>query len=692
MPRDGSVQYRKRVADNRANYPKYDKVKKLLEQLRVQRQPVLDRILEEKRARRNDWNHFRAKLPQAYQKLPIIIGEAEIPEMIIRIAGLVTKGEPMIQVMPPSGNRADVSKASKEESLLRALFQTIGDQQQRDTWSMGVDGQCAWGESWISMWHEGNYYSEGALRKADEKGADYIKRVNNHMAQEGVPIRLEDHDPMTVFPLWDKRDRLQVLILETEHPYFEIEDVFGYSGVKDSGGNTVDWQRKAIGAPRVPEDSAVGETGPADVNHDRGTWHGGGDQNDGQKVKKVVYLDNEVCCVYINGHVVEEWEHKMKRVPCAYAAGKQTSDRDPKFATAGIADSAIDIAKKIVFFESLMASNAFLHGLPTPFVTNPLASEVGPDGSPMGTRQIKIAEMNLLGQGEEISFPLNEAKLSSDFWQTIDILNGKLSEASLGGFNKALNSDIAGYAIAQVRSMQMSVLSTLYKNARRQWRDLAYMARHVIKEDLSAGVVLRGAIETTEDGVQYRAIHEFGSQHCTDFAIDVEIPEGIMQDEMAERKSAMEMVQAGLWSKRRAMEMTGVEDPAAEDDEIAIDRMLSSDMASQAILDLAYTLVGMRTQSVLQAQNTPFHQMLEQAKQGLLTSAGQPQNQPGQPQNALPGGEPVQQNPAPTVQQPGGPQDGPPAGGVGGQMGAAGVPQIPGGVKGAPQVPVGAPG
>lgn len=664
--------------------PTWGKVQPLLQQLKAERKPRLDKIQEVKRARRNEWNDIVEKIPAAYRKLPFVLGDSDIPEMISRIAGLVAKSEPMPEVLPPSGRLADQHKAAKEEALLHGLRITIQDQQDRDTWSMGIDAQAAWGESWISVWVDSSYFKDEKYHRGkDEKGEDYAARMKHHMSIDGVPIRMEDHDPQTVFPQWGDKETLKKVLIETEHSIYEIEDIFGYVGTTEMDGKTVDWSKRSVGQAQVPPDERSLTLSDNDISHDRGIReHSSTSHDAGRTVKKVVYMDEFACVVFLDGKRVEKWEHGYGCVPMFYAAGKQTSDRDPAWMTQGVADVALVIARQMVIYSAALASTAFLTGFPTPFVKNPMTGATNPTtGLPLG-RDFKLGQINMLGANEEIEFPFLNAHMGEDFYRTLDLLSDKLSSATLGSFNKALGTDIAGYALAQVRSMQMAVLGTLYTNARRQWRKIYYFFRHLIREDLKGGVVLRGAIDETDDGDQFRPIMEYGPDETTDFAIEVTLEEGIIQDEMAERKSAMELGQAGYWSPRRVMEKTGVEDPALEQQEISTHRMLNSPASDEIILNLAMQMASERfAAQQQQSTNTPFNQALQQVKD-QAAGTGQPINQGAEPGNALPGGQPMQQNPAPATPLAGGPTAGPPAGGPSSGQQAMGIPGIPGGVKG----------
>ena len=741
--------------------PSWEQVSKLLTQLKVARQPVNDRIWEAKRAQRGDWEEVLKIIPSAYRKMTMPQDLPQIRDMLQRVTGLISKSPPNPEVMPPSFRPPDVRKASKEEARLNAMRVAIEDQQNRPTYAMGIAAQVSYGESYISVWSdptrmaeedgEDSQDSEGCpecgascdecgpdchcqdgppvasakdggddesgestaddetgagettgnsyKRGKNESGAKYSQKYRDTMLRRGIPIVFHDHDPQTVYPLVADRERLALVIVESEHQPYEINVGMGYSAVKDPDGKVREWLKTGTvwSEPFVPDEGRrQGSTEIVDHNHDNGTPN----TTSGKPTKphkKTMFMDPWTYQCYLDGILVEEWRHNWGIVPMFIAAGEQTSDRDPRYASAGIADGALAVAKQIVFFSAVLASNAMQHGWPTPFVRNPSSGLIDPvTGSPL-TRKIHLGEMNMLGPGEDIEFPYLQSHMMPDFFRHMDYLTSQLEGATLSNFGKAIGSDIAGYAIAQIRAMQMSVLSQIYTNASRQWRQIFAFLRWMIRTEFPGGVWLPGAVDETEDGTQYRPILEYSAQDCTEFAINVHIEEGIPQDEMAERKSSLEMVQGGLWSKRRAMERTGVEDPSLESDEISTDRLLGSPAFDQLVLQLATQLAAERYVATRQDESSPFSQALDAARQKLLgapppggsppppggsppAGAGTFANQGAQPVNANPGGQPIQQNPpAPPPPQPGGPSQGPPAEGI--PLGSLGIPGIPGGVQ-----------
>lgn len=672
----------------------YTEVTEILEQLKKQRQPVIDRIWRNKRALRGQWEDVMQVIPRSYRRMLVPPDLPQVRDMVFRVAGLVKKHPPAFEVMPPSGRPADVNKAAKEEARLHALRMEIADQQNRDAYAMGIDAQISWGESWISVMPDGRRmsysdeqtsedyqgYVTGFKRGEDESAEEYKERYSALMADGGLPLIVEDHDPQTVFPSWTDGERLGLCLLESEHVPLDINLGFGYKPIRNENGKTIDWKRTTLSEPYVPNDSRMGAEGRAiDHQRDTGTPTGGAAPVD-SPVKKVVWMDPWTYQCWLDGILVEEWQHNFGIVPMFFAAGGESSDRDPAWATHSIVDPALTIARQVVLFSAILASNAMQHGFPTPFLKNPEHGLVHPaSGEPL-TRRVALGEMNLLGPAEEIEFPYLQANMVPDFFRYLDFLNGTLEQSTLSNFGKALGTDIAGYAIAQIRSMQMSVLSPVYTNAARQWRNIAYFERHIIRNVFPGGLFLRGAIETTEvEGkeVQYRPVLEYSKKHCTDFSINVHIEEGIMQDEIAERKSALEMMEAGVWSPRRVMEATGVEDSYAEQQEIDLHRTLRSPAADEIKLQMATQIATERMEASRTQKSSPFYQALEQSKQSYLSGGGQFRNQGATPENAGPDGTPLNQQGERRTPQ---------------RRRDAQVPRLPGGVEGVHQTPVGAPG
>lgn len=685
MARDAVLKPVTRPDDYQA--PNFADTKALLATLKKQRQPVIDRMWELKRARRGQWDDVVSHIPAAYRKMLLPPDLPQLRDMINRVAGLIAKQEPNVEVMPPSGAPSDVEKASKEEARLHAMRIQVADQQDRDPYAMGIDAQVSWGESWIGVYPDPRRLDDPDYARGKDEDADAYKgRHKQLMADGGVPICIDDFDPQTVFPFFGDRSQLAVVIIESEHLGLDVEVGMGYHPVKGKDGETAEWIKHGhtLSEPYVASDARAGSDGRAiDTTHDRGTSAGATALD--RAIKKVMYMDPWVYQCYLDGVLVEEWEHNFGIVPMFPAYGEQTSDRDPGWQSHGIIDPALAIAKQVVMFSAIIASNAMQHGFPTPFLKNPQHGLVDPRTNQPLTRAVKFGDMNLLGTNEEIQFPFLEGAQMPQFFQYMDYLNGVMESSTLSNFGKAIGSDIAGYAIAQIRSMQLSVLSPIYKNATRQWRKIFYFLRHIVKTTFPAGLFLRGAVEENDDGNQFRPIMEYSKKDCTDFSINVHIDEGIAQDEMAERKSALEMHGAGIWSIRRVMEKTGVEDPAAERQEIDTDRTLNSPASDQMVLAMAQQIMTERQAATQQDQQSPFNQALNQAKQTYMGGGGQFQNQAGAPANADGAGPLNQQPDSPPAPQQGGPTAGP-------KMDDMGIPEIPGGVKGAPQVPVGSPG
>jgi len=662
-----------------ANYepPDYTHVQAIADVLRRNRQGTIDKMWARKRARRGEWAEVVRHIPASYRKILLPPDLPQINDMINRIAGLVSKEPPVCQVMPPNGRDHDVKAASKEEACLNAVRIQIADQQDRDPYAMGVDSQIALGESWIGVFPDPKRFNDKDYeRQKGEDASDYLERYKETMADCGIPIRMIDFDPQTVLAFRTDDERVSVVIVETEHQGIDIDIGLGYKPLRKDDGTVREWvDVGTLSEPYVGSESRDGETaGVVDTTHDRGRMTSTLPIID-RPVRKVLYSDCWTYQLYLDGILVEQWEHDYGIVPFFPAGGEQSSDRDPSWQNQSIVDPALAIAKQVILFSAILAANAMQHGFPTPFLKNPAHGLIGLDGLPL-TRTVQLGEMNLLGPNEEIEFPYLEAQMMPDFFKYMEYLSSTLEASTLSNFGQALGTDMAGYAIAQIRSQQMSVLAPIYKNAEKQWRKIYYFCRFLVKHEFPSGLYLRGAVEETTDGEQYRPLMEYDEKRVTKYAIECHISEGIKQDEIANRKSAIEMKDSGIWSPRRAMEETGVEDPHAEMTEIKLYRQTNSPAYDQMVLTLAQDMATQRAQMIRdQSMNTPFAQALNQAKQTYMGGGGQFQNQQSQPVNAQPGGQPTQQNMPVKEPQMGGPTAG------AGDLSEFGVPEMPGGVE-----------
>lgn len=662
--------------------PDFKAVQRLAAHVREQRGPRFEQIIAARKAIRGDWQDVLSKIPQAFRGIHPSPDVPEIRDMLRRIVGRIARERLDVQVIPPTGRVEDVKKAALEEARFRAFVPAIEEQQQQPVYTLGIDSQCSWGESWISVWPDPTRVSLREFqRKKDEEAKQYIRRVQQAMAYGNMPIKVIVHDPLTVLP-YETEDRLAFVIIESQHPVEDINLGLGYLPVFN--GMKTEWvDGSTVGIP-YPLLEALGSS--ESIDRPPAVSPGGSAPSSGKLVRSHIYIDDRVYQRYLDGILVEQWMHNFGYVPVFPAWGIRSSDNDPSVRSVGIIDTAITIGRQIVFFAAVLASNAMQHGWPTPFVENPEGGVVaGPGETPL-TREIVLGKINFLGPGEKITFPFLEARMMPDFYRYLDYLTSAFEGSTLGTFRGTVNSDTSGYAVAQVRAMQETILAPIYQETARQWRQIFYFLRHLVRHTLPAGIALPGAVETTQvDGkeYEYRPVLEYAKEHTTDFIIETHISANIMQDEIAERKSALEMLQAGVWSARRVMEKTGVEDPVAEMEEIATMRLLNSPAADQVVLQMAMALASERYMATRQEQSSPFYQMLSEARQAVLGMAQQAQGplQGAGPQNALPGGQPFAQNPPMPAPQQGGPTQGP-LPGQGNNLEALGIPGIPGGVAG----------
>ena len=105
------------VAPRPAGYkpPTFREVSSLLEELRQSRSKKFSEIAELKRAREDNWDNLLKEIPASFRKMAPMMGFPDLAEMGDRIAGLITRNDPVIEVIPPSGRQEDIRKAAAEE-------------------------------------------------------------------------------------------------------------------------------------------------------------------------------------------------------------------------------------------------------------------------------------------------------------------------------------------------------------------------------------------------------------------------------------------------------------------------------------------------------------------------------------------------------------------------------------------------
>ena len=625
--------------------PSYEVVVNTRDRLRERLRPFHTRVTEVKQGRRGIWDDVLRQIPPAWRP---IIGEIDVPQFrdtIQRVSGIVGRSRPTVRIRPPTTNTVDHNKADHEEKCLNALIRTLEQQQNRPAiHQLGYDGQVAYGLSAISLVPDPDALDDFEMARGDdEDAASYMKRTDDILI-EHIPLILTDHDPQTLFWGYSDRERIAFVIEESDHEIWEIETHLGYTAIRDEEGSAQEW---VYSGKTLSEAIIIPEVATA-----LGTTHSGVQGGvrsshataSGQTIRKLVYIDEFSYKMWLGSVLVEEWQHDFGLVPYFFAWGEQSSDRDPAWASIGIADAALTITKQIVMWTAIITANGSRHAWPTPFMKSNRVRAEDPLTGQLATVPIKIGEINVIGLEEDVYFPyLQGAQTNPDFKANLDWLLEQLDLVSLQNFGRAIGTDISGYAVNQIREMQLAILSSVYNNAKKQWTDIASFLRVLVDRLFPSGLVIPGAKETNEDDMEAWPNLTYGEREITNFELDVEIEMSIPQDDFRVRESAANMVQAGLWSTDTAMREIGVENPQKEMEKINRDRFLALPQVQEFAFAIAQEFVMEKVQNVQQAENTPLSQLLGQSRDEYMGASPNPNMGPfpensemGIPQNQLP--------------------------------------------------------
>ena len=142
------------------------------------------------------------------------------------------------------------------------------------------------------------------------------------------------------------------------------------------------------------------------------------------------------------------------------------------------------------------------------------------------------------------------------------MLDGLLQTTTSPDFGRGVDKSLSGYSISQLSSQTQTMLRPVYASLRSQYAVLGELVRAWTLKCFPGGYDVQSLAEERrgKDGslLRSREMLSYGESVVTGGRIDVEIDEGVPQDEWAERMSLKELADAGFIARRHAMEKMGV--------------------------------------------------------------------------------------------------------------------------------------
>ena len=612
-------------------------------------------VAEMKRMRKHAYTDVLVDLPEDYADAAApyaLTGFPVLGDYLDRIKGMIAQHEPKAVVAATEPNRDAWKNAAEEEKCLNAIRVMLERSQSRGTFSRALDAQVAFGLSWISLMPDTWAVKQmGEWKRKDGEDADeYMERMRDGLKGR-VPLIMRDHDPETVLPFFSDREELTAVVVVTLHSLLDVEMKMGYRRV----GNAKDgygWEGtdgtlfEGTVAPDIggaTESKSVGDSTTGSAR----TW-----------VEKVTWCDRWYTRTWLDGTLVDEWEHDAGLVPFVPAYGVEGAERDPAFANRGIGYNALPVAQLYAKWMAWVASVARTYAAPTIVGRGDISGQG--DGT-SAELELPAGRATIWNEDvvKEILAPFTNVQTPVDLRAMLTILDQFIQSVTISDFGRAISGgDLSGYAVVSLQNIQASLLKPIYTSLRRQWEQVFELMRAWIRKCFPDGVRIHGGIEEKvgPDGerMKIRQLIEYGEKQITLNPIEVEIKEGIPQDVMARDQLLMTKHREGFLSLHTTMELMETENVQAEIEEIERDNLRRAPETIAAIVNLALGKVGVRGEAMEQAQNTPARQALQQAMTTYLGGQGGAGNGGPFPANAPTGGVPENQGPGRT--NPGGGQ------------------------------------
>ena len=617
-----------------------------------------DSVDRQKEMRRHDYDGTFSEMDEEERAraAPYALrGNPAHGDYIDRAVGKVSGNRPEAMVVADALRPKAMDAAGYEERCLNAAFRQISLQQQTDPYELGVDSMIAYGLAVWSVFPDQRVIREmdgDFRRRKGESAKAHMERYEELMGHK-VPLVIRAHDPQTVLPFFSDRNELDAMIVVTEHSVLNVSRTMGYKRVHKTEGVNLKgewgWEKGGVlFEPDVPSDISEYSGGSgARKRYSSST----------AQVEKMVWCDKWMTRTWLNGVLVEEYEHDMGRVPFALARGQIAVDSDPEFAHRSLAYNALPISQAIAKWNARIAETAEMYKKPTVlFETEQkdlLKSYDWDFGKLIGFRPNSLKNLQM---------PLATAQTGIDLQRQLEMLEQKFQTTTISDFGKGVDAGLSGYAVSQLESNQTTTLRPAYANLRRAMADVMELIRAWTRTCFpGGGIVLKGVVETREHEGQRRHVREmlvYGEEHMTGNVIEVEIDEGIKQDQVAAHKALMEESELGYRSKHGAMELMGIDDPAREMERKRLEMLVDSDLTKQAAFELAMKRLGLIQEAVAEQENSPERTAMNDVMRRYMGGPGAQPPPPGsQPVNA-PGGQPINQ-----------------------QLGAGGAPPNPGGAQ-----------
>ena len=448
------------------------------------------------------------------------------PVMCERIVGLLTT-DPMRLEVPPSGNSdANLRQSSKMERWTKAALdelerQADEDVRERMVEGMVVDGCCA-----ARMLYAPGIWSGMPKRKDfDGTDAEYNKHIEEWKIGRPLPIVWTWLDPRCVYPIWSEAGL--ECVLEKDTRKLASIDKTKFNKWKDAKPEIWEFDKH----------STPGE------------------------IEFIQYWTRDSLTYAVDGEVVHHAKHQYNRPPYIYAFGQTISTKDSQKRGRSMLFNLRGILPYRDRLLSQQGTAIRMWCWPTPVFKQGTLNMPAVDAqtgkpTPLRTIEVEPGKTISLYSDEEISF-LTWVGNGPEIDKMVSRISQMIEDAGMSSVMLGNGGDMSGYGINQTIAASRVKYKPIVKHAERaieeQIRTLWDIIEYQVKQPLSLYVGSSGRkgewLTLGPDDLKgYRQVK-------------VTLQPIIPTDSYSRSSMAINEMQAGLRTRRSAMEVIGIEQP-----------------------------------------------------------------------------------------------------------------------------------
>lgn len=556
--------------------------------------------------------YLQDKLPEKWQK-NLQDGRRVFTRLshneIMRVVAMQTRNPWKVNVPPRGGTSAAQERAKKQTRWLNQLLPALERATKQPIRRQVAD--CQAGDS-LGIWfvYLTDAYDKLGIeeRRFDESDKDYLGRTEEALQGAGLPFGVRRLDPLSVV-------------------YEMGEEGIEYAFIDENKTTRSEMRRlKKAGLYEVYENRAAATGKPGfPIN-------GATREQPSRTVQCTHYYDARWYAYWVDGVLAEgPVEHNMPGVPLVLQQGLVTGSPNASEALQGITWGMADMEKALNDVLTLELDNSFVFGKPKAVIETEASGQIRslPEHPfRLDLQQPGVPEL-LPGQHIQNAF--------KDFqpYPTVEVKNTILSLWQRSGLNpiaqgESPGSDPAGYTVNSLQGAAQNLYEGNLDNEARAAGELCDYVRLLIRDTIGLPVYLSTPMaDRRKGGTEWLGL---GPDDVDETPAVVWIDPMSDVNRLALQQSLRQGNKEGYVTRRRVQEQGfGIDDPAAEDDEMLID---------QAVEQLAALALEEAKATIFAAQQPAGPVILG------------PDGNPLPPSGMGPGGAPAQPQP-PTV---GGPQ------------------------------------